>query len=92
MGALGNLGHVVSRGTIANVLKEEGIVPAPERGKKTKWRDFLRAHWDLFAATDFFTVEVWTPKGLVTYYVLFFIELSTRRVEIAGITPHPKAG
>lgn len=91
MGALFNLGHEVSRGTIANVLIEHGIIPAPERGKKTKWRDFLRAHWDVLGATDFFSVEVWTTKGLVTYYVLFFIELSTRRVEIAGITPHPNA-
>ncbi len=91
MGALANLGHLVGRGTIANVLKEHGIVPAPERGKKTKWRDFLRAHWDVLAATDFFTVEVWTSKGLVTYYVLFVIELATRRVDIAGITPNPDA-
>ncbi len=89
MGALENVGHVVGRTTIANVLKDNGIVPAPERGKRTKWRDFLSTHWDLFAATDFFSVEVWTRKGLVTYYVLFFIELSTRRVEIAGITPNP---
>lgn len=91
MGALANLGHVVCRTTIANVLKEHGIVPAPERGRKTKWRDFLRAHWDVLGATDFFSVDVWTPKGLVTYYVLFFIELSSRRVEIAGITPNPNA-
>ncbi len=89
MGALANLGHIVSRGTIANVLTEHGIIPAPERGKKTKWRDFLRTHWDVLGATDFFSVEVWTTKGLVTYYVLFFIELSTRRVEITGITPNP---
>ena len=43
----------------------------------------------MLAATDFFTVEVWTPRGLVTYYVLFFVERSTRRIEIAGITPYP---
>lgn len=89
MGALKNVGHVVSRGTIANVLAENGIVPAPERGQRTRWSEFLRAHWDVIAATDFFAVAVWTPKGLVTYYVLFVIELSTRRVEIAGITRNP---
>ena len=91
MGALENIGHVVGRTTIASVLANNGIVPAPERGKKTKWRDFLRAHWDLFAAADFFSVEAWTPRGLTTYYVLFFIEISTRKVEIAGITPNPNA-
>ncbi len=89
MGALDNLGHVVGRTTIANVLNKHGITPAPERGKCTRWSDFLRSHWDVFAAADFFTVEVWTPRGLVTHYVLFLIDLSTRRVEIAGITTNP---
>ncbi len=92
MGALENVGHVVSRGTIVNVLNENGIVPAPERGKRTRWKDFLRAHWEVLAATDFFTVEVWGRHGLITYYVLFVMDLSTRRVEIASIThsPHSK--
>ena len=44
---------------------------------------------DSFAAMDFFTVEVWTLRGLITYYVLFVMELKTRRVEVAGITPNP---
>ena len=52
------------------------------------WSDFIRAHMSVLAATDFFTVEVLTLRGLVTYYVLFFIHLESRRVEIAGITPH----
>ena len=74
MGALENVGHVVARTTIANVLKDHGIISAPERGKRTRWRDFLRAHWSVLAATDFFTVEVWTARGLVTHYVLFVID------------------
>ena len=49
----------------------------------------MRTHWELLGATDFFTVEVWTVRGLVTYYVLFTIHLATRRVHIAGITTHP---
>ncbi len=89
MGALDNLGHVVARATVANILKENSITPAPERGERTRWRDFLSAHWDVLAATDFFTVEVWSPRGLLTYYVLFVLDLSTRRVEIVGITPNP---
>jgi hypothetical protein len=44
---------------------------------------------DVLVGTDFFTVEVFTLKGLVTYYVLFFIQLESRRVCLAGITPHP---
>ena len=88
-GALANLGHRVARGTIANILQQHGIEPAPERLKKSTWREFLQAHWEVLAAADFFTVEVWTRSGLVRFVVLFVIELSTRRVEIAGITTRP---
>jgi transposase InsO family protein len=88
-GALANLGHPVSASTVANILKRHGIEPAPERGKRTSWRTFLKAHWDVMAATDFFTIEVWTPKGLVTYYVLFVIHLATRKISIVGATPNP---
>ncbi len=88
-GALANLGHKVARGTIANILREHGITPAPERGKRIPWSTFLKAHWESFAATDFLTVEVSMLGSLVTYYVLIVIELSTRRVHVAGITPTP---
>ncbi len=88
-GALANLGHQVSRGTIANILRENGIEPAHERSKRTPWRTFLKAHWETLAAADFFTVEVATARGFTTYYILFFMELSTRRVHVAGITPNP---
>jgi putative transposase len=88
-GALANLGHDVGRGTIANILREYGIEPAPNRDKHTSWSTFLRAHRDCLAATDFFTVEVCTIRGLVTHYVLFFLDIATRVVKIAGITAHP---
>src|SRR5262249_51810369 len=63
-GSLANLGHKVGRGTVANVLKRNGLEPAPERGKRTRWSTFLKAHWKVFAASDFLTVEVWTSRGL----------------------------
>jgi putative transposase len=88
-GALSNLGHKLSRGTIANILAEHGIDPAPLRGRRTTWATFLKAHWKILVASDFFTVEVWRLRGLTTYYVLFVIELSTRIVKIAGITTNP---
>ena len=88
-GALMNLGHCVGRGTIANILIENGIDPVHKRGKVLSWSDFLNAHWDSLAATDFFSVEVWHRGCLVRYMVLFVIDLSTRRVEIAGIAPDP---
>jgi transposase InsO family protein len=88
-GALENLSHVVGRGTISNVLKRNGIEPAPERSKRTTWSTFLKAHWKVLAASDFFTVEVWTSKGLLTHYVLFVISVAERAVHIAGITTRP---
>src|SRR5437867_4143654 len=91
-GALGNLGHRVGRGTIANVLKRSGIEPSPERSKLTTWSTFLKAHWKVLAASDFLTVEVWTAEGLVTHYLLFVISLCDRVVEIAGITTRPDEG
>ena len=84
-GALLNLGHEIARSTIAEILERRGIDPAPERGRKTTWKEFLTQHWELIVATDFFTVEVWTRRGLQRFIVLFFIELSTRKLEIAGI-------
>ncbi len=88
-GALYNVGHRVGRTTVADILKRKGIDPAPERGKRTTWSQFLKAHWSVLAAADFFTVEVWGLRGLVTFYVFFVIELATRRIEIAGVTPGP---
>jgi putative transposase len=88
-GALANLGHIVAPNTVKNILRRHGIEPVPEREKRISWRTFLKAHWDVMAATDFFTVEVWTPRGLVTYYVLFVMQLKTRSVHIAGVTTAP---
>ncbi len=84
-GALSNLGHEIARSTIAEILARHGIEPAPERNKKTTWKEFLTQHWDLIVAADFFTVEVWTRRGLQRFMVLFFLQLSTRKVEIAGV-------
>ena len=91
LGALRNVGFKVGRGTIANVLKENGLDPAPLRGKRTQWSTFLKSHWKVLVASDFFCVEVWRLSGLTTYYVLFFIQLSTRTVKIAGVTINPDA-
>ncbi|MCH8151912.1 MAG: transposase [Planctomycetes bacterium] len=74
-----------------NILKANGIEPSSERRKRTTWRQFLSANWDCLAAADFFTVEVCTWRGLATYYVLLVMELSTRRVHVAGITRAPNA-
>ena len=91
VGALDNLGHQVSDQTVGNILRRQGIGPAPKRSQTTTWKDFIRSHMDVMAGTDFFTVEVLTWRGLVTYYVLFFLHLESRKVTIAGITDQPDA-
>ena len=88
-GALAHLGHSVSDQTIGNVLRRHGIAPAPKRSRTTTWKDFIRAHMAVLAGVDFFTVEVLTWRGLVTYYVLFFLQLESRRVTLAGVTRYP---
>ena len=75
--------------TVGNILRRHGIAPAPKRSQVTSWKDFLAAHMNVLAGCDFFTVEVLTWRGLVTYYVLFFLHLDSRRVSVAGITRHP---
>ncbi len=89
VGALKNLGRDVGRMTVARVLAEHGIDPAPKRSKGMSWSEFLRIHWDGIAAADFFTVEALTLTGLTRFHVLFVIELKTRIVHIAGIVHEP---
>jgi transposase InsO family protein len=86
-GSLANLGHRVGRSTIRRILKEHRLEPAPKH--HMPWSVFLTAHWEAIAAADFFTIEVWTLRGLTRFYVFFVIDLETRRVRIAGITDRP---
>ena len=88
-GALANLGHCVSDQTIGNILKRHGLGPAQKRSQTISWKDFIASHMSVMAGMDFFTVEVLTWRGLATYYVLFLIQLETRRISLAGITRHP---
>lgn len=89
VGASRNLGREVSHQTVANILERQGLPSAHERGKRMSWREFIRSHLEVLAAVDFFTVEVWTSAGLITYYVLTFMRVASRRVWIAGITTSP---
>ena len=82
-GELAKVGYRISDATVANILKAHGIEPAPIRKRTGSWATFLKSHWDVMAAIDFTTVEVWTKSGLVTFYLLFVMELKTRRVHFA---------
>jgi transposase InsO family protein len=75
------------RSTIRRVLKAAGLPTVPQR--PTSWQNFLQAHWGVVAGADFFTTEVWTWQGLVTYDTVFVIDLPSRRVQVLGSTPHP---
>ncbi|MBI1257243.1 MAG: hypothetical protein GC204_07205 [Chloroflexi bacterium] len=85
-GELIKLGYTIDRSTIRNLLKRHYLLPAPKRRPKSTWRTYLRHYQHQMLACDFFTVETLRLK---TVYVLFFIELGTRRVHIAGCTQHP---
>lgn len=88
-GALANVGHEISDQTVGNVLRRYGIAPAPKRSRTSNWKDFIASHMAVLSGMDFFTAEVLTWKGPATYYILFAIQLETRRVTLAGITRHP---
>ncbi len=88
LGELKKLRIKLSRNTVKNILKENGLDPDPKRGLGT-WDEFLKIHRSTLWAVDFLTKEVWTLTGRLTFYILFFVELHTGRVVISGVTPSP---
>ena len=78
----------LSRNTVKNILKKNGIDPVPKRAEDT-WDAFIKRHFETLWACDFFTKTVWTALGPKVFHALFFINIRTRKVHIAGITPHP---
>ena len=90
-GDLATVSYRISDSTVSKILKSQDIEPAPMRRRTGSWATFLKAHWDVKAATDFTTVEVRTKGGLVTFYLLFVMELKTRRVHFSVCTTNPNA-
>ena len=88
-GALSHLGHKVSDQTLSNVLRRHGLAPAPKPSQTTAWKEFIASPMAVITGMDFFTVEILTWRGLITYYVLFLIQRESRRVILAGVTRHP---
>lgn len=87
-GEVKKLGIKISKSTVKNILVKAGIDPCPERGEKP-WAEFIKQHADTLWATDFFSKKVWTLKGFVDVFVLFFIHVESRRVFLAGMTSNP---
>jgi len=89
LGELKKLGiRSVGRTTVVAILREAGIDPGPTRGDGS-WDEFLKIHADSLWACDFLTKKVWTTAGLKDYFILFFINVATRRVFVSGMTPTP---
>jgi len=78
----------LSRNTVKNILKENGLDIAPKRSEES-WDSFIKRHFETLWACDFFTKTVWTVMGPKIFHVLFFINVKTRKVHIAGMTVHP---
>ena len=87
-GEMKKLGHDLCPGTVRNILIQNGLPPAPQR-KGMSWKRFIQSHLDVAWAMDFFTEEIWTMAGLVTFYTLFLLHLRTRRVHIVGCSANP---
>jgi len=88
-GELRSLGYDVHWQTVRRVMKDHGLLDDPDPKRKTSWKTFMASHWDSIAACDFFTVEAWTKTGLTRFMVFFVIEVSSRKVKIAGIHHAP---
>ena len=86
---MANLGWEPSDRTVGNILRRNGIAPTPKRNNGPTWKEFIDSHKEVTVGADFFTSEVITPQGLMTYYILLLIDHQTRRICIAGATPHP---
>lgn len=89
VGQCANLGIEVSATSIANLLRKHGLEPAPKRGKTPSWSEFIGAHKDVLASVDFTTIDSWSWFGIKTIYLLFFMEVGSRKVYFAGMTQHP---
>jgi transposase InsO family protein len=88
-GELKKLGYDVHWQTVRRVMLDHGLLDDPDKPYKSTWKDFLKSHWESLAACDFFSIEAWGLKGLTRYLVFLVIDVSTRRVEIAGIHADP---
>jgi putative transposase len=87
-GELKKLDITISKSSVANILRRNGLPPSPER-KGLSWREFLNRHENVFLCADMYQKEVWTFRGLTTAYVFFVIHLQTRQVLLARATFSP---
>ena len=83
------LGYKISKTSVKNILIENGYDPEPDLTVRSTWHEFLRSHWDVMTACDFFTIELLAGRKLIRCTVFFVIEFSTRKVFFAPIKLQP---
>lgn len=88
-GELKGLCYKVSWQTVRRIMIEHGLIDDPKHKKRMNWTTFIKAHFESLAACDFFSVEAWTTKGLKRFMVFFVVDVSTRKVQIAGVREDP---
>ena len=86
---LAYLGHKIGETTVKNILLESGYDPEPDLIRKTTWKEFIKSHWNVLAACDFFSIELLVKGKLIRCMVLFAIDPPTRKVEVLGVRPQP---
>ena len=84
-----HLRYEIGETTVKNILLEHGYDPEPDLTRKTTWKEFLQSHWNVSAACDLFSVELFVKGKLVWYMVFFALHVVTRKVEILGIDAQP---
>jgi hypothetical protein len=87
--ALRGLKLEIGRTTVAIILAEAGVEPAPERNRKRTWAHFLKSHWETLYASDFFSVEALGVFGTVRSMVFFVMQVKPRAVQVAGVRSAP---
>ena len=91
IGELRKLGiKKISRQTVRNILKEEGIEPGPDRTSDT-WDNFIKRHAETLWAVDFFSVKTVTMHGLRDMYVMVWLCMTSREVIVSSSTEHPNS-
>jgi hypothetical protein len=83
------LGYKISKSTIKNILIENGYDPEPDLTVKSSWHEFIKSHWEVLTACDFFTIELLVGRKLIRCTVFFVMELCTRKVFFAPIKLQP---
>jgi len=83
------LGYTISKTSVKNILIENGYDPEPDLTVRSTWHEFLRSHWDVMTACDFFTIELMVGRKLIRCTVFFVIEFSTRKVFFTPIKLQP---